>query len=66
MLIISFACGVLMLVLAQGIGIGKALLFAVCAAIPGTATELFTPSEYDTVTVPVAIEAVLLLLCLTL
>ena len=31
-------------------------------ALAGTATELFSPSEYDTVTVPVAIIAVLLIL----
>ena len=66
MLAVSFVCGVLMLFFAQDVGIVKALIIALCAAIPGTATELFTPSEYDTVTVPIVIEAVLLLLCIIL
>ena len=64
MLAVSFVCGILMLTLVQGLGIVQALIFALVAALLGTATELFTPSEYDTVTVPVVIEAVLLLLSL--
>ena len=45
------------LALAVALG-GVALL----GAVFGTITELFTPSEFDTVTVPVVIEAVLLIL----
>lgn len=63
MLAVSFLCGVFMLIFAQQLGIGYALMTAILAALAGTAAELFTPSEYDTVTVPLVIEAVLLLLC---
>ena len=35
---------------------------ATAIALPGTAAELFSPSEYDTVTVPAVIAAALLLL----
>ena len=63
MLAVSFLCGVLMLIFAQHLGTGYALLTAFLAATAGTVTELFTPSEYDTVTVPIVIEAVLLLMC---
>ena len=62
MLAVSFIYGVLMLAIAQGTGIAQALAFSLCAALFGTATELFTPSEFDTVTVPAVIEAVLVLL----
>ena len=51
-----------MLVFAQKLGIPKAVLLALIGAVAGTMTELFTPSEFDTVTVPVVIEAVLLIL----
>ena len=40
----------------------QALLSAGLGALLGTLTELVSPSEYDTVTVPVVIAAVLLLL----
>lgn len=63
MLIVSFICGFLTLFFAQGLSLICALLFALLGAALGTVTELFSPSEYDTVTVPVVIEAVLLLLC---
>jgi len=62
MLGVSFICGVLVLVFAQKLGIPKAVLLAFIGAVAGTMTELFTPSEFDTVTVPVVIEAVLLIL----
>ena len=38
------------------------VLLSGIGALAGTAAELFTPGEYDTVTVPAAIPAVLLLL----
>ena len=60
MLIVSFAVGLLVL-LSKNARTPNALLAGV-GALAGTATELFSPSEYDTVTVPVAILAVLLAL----
>ena len=62
LLAVSFLVGFTMLVFAQGLSIPKTLLLAVLGALAGTVTELFTSSEYDTITVPFAIEAVLLLL----
>ena len=41
---------------------GAALVSAAVGALLGTAAELFTPSEYDTVTVPTVIAAALLIL----
>ena len=41
---------------------GKAVLCVLPAALAGAAAELFTASEYDTVTVPLTIAAVLLLM----
>jgi len=40
----------------------QALPISLAAAFLGTATELFSPSEYDTITVPAVIAAALLLL----
>ena len=62
MLVVSLLAGTGMLTLAQGIPVQLALLLSTAAALLGTATELFSPSEYDTVTVPTVIAAVLLLL----
>ena len=62
MLLVSFAAGLLVLKLAQGCGWPQALLSAGIGALIGAATELFSPSEYDTVTVPAMILAVLLIL----
>ena len=62
MLITSFAVGVLVLMLTQGANWSLVLLLAGVGALIGAATELFTPSEYETVTVPVMILAVLLML----
>ena len=61
MLVVSFAVGVLILVLTREAGLGRVLLLSGISALAGTAAELFTPGEYDTVTVPVAILAMLLL-----
>lgn len=61
MLAVSFASGVIILLAAQGMELPQALFVAGIGALIGTATELFTPSEYDTVTVPVAIVAILLI-----
>ena len=62
MLLSSFAVGFLVLTLTQKIGWPRALLSAGIGALIGAATELFSPSEYDTVTVPVMILSVLLML----
>ena len=62
MLTVSFLSGMLILLFAQKLALAQALPLAALGALLGTATELFSPSEYDTVTVPVVIAAVLLLL----
>ncbi len=62
MLTVSFLSGMLILLFAQKLALAQALPLAALGALLGTTTELFSPSEYDTVTVPVVIAAVLLLL----
>ena len=62
MLALSFACGLPMLIVVQGLPLGRALLPALAGALVGTATKLFSPSKYDTVSVPIAIVATLLVL----
>ena len=62
MLLVSFSAGLLVLKLAQHCTWPQALILAGCGALIGAATELFSPSEYDTVTVPAMILAVLLIL----
>ena len=62
MLTVSFLSGMLILLFAQKLALAQALPLAALGALLGTATELFSPSEYDTVTVPVVIVSVLLLL----
>lgn len=60
MLIVSFLCGIAVFMLYCRFPFGKAILPVLAGAVIGTAAELLSPSEYDTVTVPVAILAVLL------
>ena len=62
MLLISFLSGLAVLLLAQKMEPLHAMYAAGAAAFLGTAAELFSPSEYDTITVPITIAAVLLLL----
>ena len=62
MFLASLTCGLLISLLYYHFPLLKSLLPICAGAIVGAATELFSPSEYDTVTVPVAILAVLLLL----
>ena len=62
MLFVSFLCGLSVLLLAQKLSVPKALLSAFAGALSGTAAELFSPGEYDTVTVPIAILTVLLII----
>ncbi len=61
MMAISFLCGFGVLLWGQKLALPHALWAAGIAAILGTAAELFSSSEYDTVTVPVIISAALLL-----
>ena len=62
MLAVSFVSGMIMLAAVQKTALPQALAITAAAALTGTATELFSPSEYDTVTVPAVIAAVLLIM----
>ena len=62
MLAVSFLTGAVMFLLIRTADIPHALLYAGAGALFGTAAELFTPGEYDTVVVPAVIAAVLLAL----
>ena len=62
MFLSSLTCGILMMLFFGNYRLSSALLTGVPAALAGALTELFSPSEYDTVTVPVMILIVLLLL----
>ena len=64
MLLVSFLSGMIVLRFVQKMDFPPALLSAGLGALAGTAAELFSPSEYDTVTVPVVIAAVLLIIIL--
>ena len=60
MLLVSLAVGLSVLLLTWESPWPRALLSAIAGALLGTATELFSPTEHDTVTVPVVILAALL------
>ena len=60
MLATSFVFGVTLLVAVHGMPPELALPAVAAGAVVGAATELVTPSKYDTVSVPVAVLAVLL------
>ena len=62
MLTVSFLSGLIILLFVQKLALPQALALAALGALLGTTTELFSPSEYDTVTVPIVIVSVLLLL----
>ncbi len=62
MLLVSFLAGLAILLYSQKSDLPVAFAAAAAGALLGTITELITPSEYDTVTVPAVIAAVLLLL----
>ena len=62
MLVVSFLSGMILLLSVQKTALPQAFLMAFLGAVLGTATELFSPSEYDTVTVPAVIAAVLLII----
>ena len=48
MLLVSFGVGDLVMLLSKDTGVPHALLLAGIGALAGTASELFSPSEYDT------------------
>ena len=60
MLAVCLISGFCVLYFGQKMTLLSALVSAIIGAIFGAATELFTPSEYDTITVPTVIAAVLL------
>ena len=62
MFLLSFLAGFVILFFYQKTDARKALLMALIAAFFGSCTELFSPSEWDTVTVPTVITMVLLIL----
>ena len=62
MLAVSLVCGVCVLHFSHRMPVPALLLTSLTAAFCGTAAELFTPSKYDTVTVPAVIAVVLLAL----
>lgn len=62
MLAVSFISGMIVLSAARKMTLPHAVLSAGLGALLGTVTELVSPSEYDTVTVPAVIVTVLLLL----
>ena len=64
MFAVSLISGLVILLLVQKSVIVKALILSCLGALAGTAAELVSPSELDTVTVPITIAAVLI--CLNL
>ena len=62
MLAVSFLSAVTVLLFVQKLPLPQVLVMSALGSVLGAATELFSPSEYDTATVPVVIAAVLLLL----
>ena len=62
MLGFCFVSGFCVLYFVQRLALFPALVSAIVGSFFGAATELFTPSEYDTITVPTVIAAVLLII----
>ena len=60
MFAVSFICGFCILLWGEKLTLPHALWSAGIATLLGTAAELFSPSEYDTFTVPIVITAALL------
>jgi len=55
MFVAAFLSGTFVLRFFGGLDTGRAAVAALLGATVGAVTELFSPSEWDTVTVPVAI-----------
>ncbi len=62
MLVTSLLSGFFVLFSGRSMPLGPAILSAAISALFGTVTELFTPSEYDTITVPTVTAAVLIIM----
>lgn len=62
MLIVSFISGLFILLMTSSIAVMTSFFVSIICAVVGTVVELFTPSEYDTVTVPAAIALVCLII----
>ena len=62
MFAVSFMSGVLMLLIAHNAGWRYMFLSAFSGALSGSFVELFSPSEYDTITVPTVIAVILLII----
>ena len=62
MLAVSFTAGLLLLYFHYGMASGRTAAAVFAAAVCGAATEIYSPGEWDTVTVPAAALAVLLFL----
>ena len=62
MFAVSFLSGAAVLLAVQKCTLPQGLVMAMFGSVFGSATELLSPSEYDTVTVPTVIAAVLLIL----
>ena len=62
MLIVSFLAGTGLLWLYHGFSLGFVMLPALIAALMGTIVEMLSPSEWDTVTVPLAILGFLMMM----
>ena len=62
MFAVSLVGGLCMLLPMQRIPLPEALLSSCVCALLGTVTELFSPGEFDTVTVPIVITALLILM----
>ncbi|MBQ3973665.1 MAG: TSUP family transporter, partial [Lachnospiraceae bacterium] len=61
MFLVSLLAGSVILLFLQELTPGRGIMTAGAGALTGAAVELFSPSEFDTVTVPAAIALVLLL-----
>ncbi len=62
MFAVSLTSGLLMLTLTHSGNMGYVFLSSFLGALSGSLMELFSPSEYDTITVPAIISAVLLII----
>ncbi len=59
MFIVSSICGLFVFYFCQKVSFPVSVVLCLTGALAGTVTELFSPGEWDTVTVPVIIAAVL-------
>lgn len=65
MFCVSFAAGLFVLALLSELSAVTVIIAALAGALVGAATELFTPSKYDTVTVPMMNMLILLMITMT-